>query len=170
MLGGALVSDAADALLAALALMQEHSVDEVLVEAVLPGARHFTCSVLSTDQVRTCCALMPSDQQAIYVACPVASTSAGQPGCPGTCRPPFSRPHSWCSSLHRTPCCVSHRLPPLLLFVQGTVALPPTELAVYDIEEAIADTELRLERFLAVREVGVLGCLAAACLPASVCR
>lgn len=25
---------------------------EVLVEAVLPGARHFTCSVLATEQVR----------------------------------------------------------------------------------------------------------------------
>ena len=51
---------------------------------------------------------------------------------------------------------LSPPFPPVAPLAQGAVALPPTELAVYDVEVAIADTELRLERFLAVREVGGL--------------
>lgn len=38
--------------------------------------------------------------------------------------------------------------------LQGVVALPPTEVSYYDVEQDIADMELRLERFLAMNEVG----------------
>ncbi|KAI7845525.1 hypothetical protein COHA_000948 [Chlorella ohadii] len=83
-LGGALVSGPRNALLVALELMQEFSVDEVLVEVVVPGARHFTCSVLATEQ--------------------------------------------------------------------GAVALPPTELDTWDVEDDIVLSELALERHLAMCE------------------
>ena len=88
-LGGALVSGPRDALRAALALMGEHSVGEVLVEAVQPGACYVTCTVLAP--------------------------SGG---------------------------------------AVGAVALPPTALEYWDVEEDIADCALDLERYLASREVG----------------
>ncbi|KAL4428078.1 hypothetical protein ABPG75_002167 [Micractinium tetrahymenae] len=83
-LGGCLVSGVRSALVGAAALMQEHSVSEVVVEAVQPGAVHFACSVLEGEQ--------------------------------------------------------------------GVVALPPTELGYYDLEDDIAEMELRLERYLAQQE------------------
>ncbi|KAL4445330.1 hypothetical protein ABPG77_011155 [Micractinium sp. CCAP 211/92] len=83
-LGGFLASGVRSALVGVAALLQEHDVPEVVVEAVQPGAVHFACGVLQGEQ--------------------------------------------------------------------GVVALAPTELSYYDLEEDITDMELRLERYLAQQE------------------
>lgn len=137
-LGGCLATGARDALVASLVLMQEHGVSEVVVEAVQPGAHHFTCSVLATDQVRATPGWARHKAQAFsHPWLPVMFQRASQLGC----RPALAHHH--------------HQWQVLCLCVaQGAVALPPTELSYWDVEDDIAECELRMERWLAAREVG----------------
>lgn len=124
-------------------VLQEHDVPEVVVEAVQPGAVHFACGVLQGEQVGTW----------------KGSTAPACPSCPAThmleslsTALPHASLHMSISPDHvpASPAC-----PPGLR--QGVVALPPTELSYYDLEEDITDMELRLERYLAQQEVGGWG-------------
>ena len=84
-LGGAIAGGVPAALQAALALAHEHGVSELVVEAVVPGAVHVTCSVLQGEQVRRrggcergCKLLVPSAAAAgvapaTRCACPCAA-------------------------------------------------------------------------------------------------
>ena len=150
MLGGAIAGGVPAALQAALALAHEHGVSELVVEAVVPGAVHVTCSVLQGEQVRR----RGGCGRGRKLPVPSAAAAGVAPATRRARPSAAADPAPWPEPRLLAP-------PPR----QGAVALPPTELSYWDIEDEVAAAGLRYERTLAAREVRALAAVEAGAGP-----